>query len=85
MVTYLFYIFHKIAAHLVSGLYVNLDGIDKIKKDMKTDKNTRIILMPLNRSLTDLLVLEYINFLKDLQIGFFFGQQEDNTDLTIIN
>lgn len=79
-----FYIFHKIAAHLVSGLFVNLDGIEKLKAELK-DKNTRIVLLPLNRSLTDLLVVEYINFLKDLQIGFFFGDQSDNTDLTLVN
>jgi hypothetical protein len=30
------------------------------------DKNTRIVLLPLNRSLTDLTVIEYINMLKDL-------------------
>lgn len=60
-----FYIFHKIAAHLISGLFVNIAGIENLKNELK-NKNTRIVLLPLNRSLTDLLVVEYINLLKDL-------------------
>lgn len=84
MVSNLFYVFHKIGSHLVSGCFANFEGIENIQNEMK-DKNTRIVLLPINKSLTDLLVIEYINFLKDLKIGFFFGQQEDNTDITLIN
>jgi hypothetical protein len=28
MVTYMFYVWHKIAAHLISGLHINVDGIE---------------------------------------------------------
>ena len=83
-VSYVFYMFHRLANHLCSGVYVDTVGINKIKALM-TDKQTRIVLLPLYRSITDIIVTEYINYLYDIELGFFFACMEDHTDMRLLN
>jgi hypothetical protein len=56
IVTYVYYIGHKVASHLLQGIHVNLDALDKIKHMLK-DKNNRVVLLPLNRSHADMIIV----------------------------
>jgi hypothetical protein len=56
IVKYVYYIGHKIASHLLQGIHVNLDALDKIKNTLK-DKDNRVVLLPLNRSLADMIIV----------------------------
>jgi glycerol-3-phosphate O-acyltransferase len=57
-------------------MYVDLKALEKVKI-MCSDTQNRIIFVPLNKSFTDLLLLNYINFMHGLPIGFTFGSLED--------
>ena len=57
--------------------------IDKLKEELK-NKDTRIVIMPLNKSINDIIAIEYVNFLKDLPMGYFFASYGDNTEMNLI-
>lgn len=57
--------FSKMISHIVTGIYVDSDGIKTVKQTL-LDKNTRIVFMPMTRSIADMVVIELINFIEDL-------------------
>jgi len=67
----------KIAAHLVQFAYVDMENLKRIK-ELAVNRKTKIIFMPMWRSFQDILVLHYVNYIADLEIGFTFGNFEDS-------
>jgi len=59
-------------SHAVTGLYVDDPGLQMIKDELKS-KDTRLVFLVLNRSINDILVMEFLNFIENLPIGFFFA------------
>jgi hypothetical protein len=80
----IFYLFNRFMSHTVSGLYVDDPGLSKIKAELKS-KDTRLVFLVLNRSINDIIVMEFLNFIEDLPIGFFFASQEDHMEIKLIN
>lgn len=62
---------------LSEGLWVENQGINMVKQ-LAQDKKTRIILFPVYKSYADPLILHFINYLKDFELGFTFGNYEDS-------
>lgn len=69
---------------LSEGVWVDNEGIKKIKGLMQNKKN-RIILYPVYKSYTDPLILHYIHFLKDFDLGFTFGNYEDSPKIPFVD
>ncbi len=46
-------------------------------KQLTSQKKTKIIFLPLNRSIADLIILNYINYFFGLEIGPTFASFED--------
>ena len=67
---------HKIGNHLSSGIWVDLKALDRVKM-LSNDSQNRIIFVPLNRSFTDLLMFQYINYMQGVNIGYTIGSLED--------
>lgn len=60
-----------IADHLAKGLYIEQSGLNKVRGLMK-EKAVKIIYVPLQRSMIDICVLQLINTIYDMQLGFSF-------------
>ena len=41
------------------------------------DRKTRIILMPVYKSYTDAMIMDFISYLKDIEPSFIFGNYEE--------
>lgn len=50
----------------------------------KSDRKTKIVLMPMFKSYSDLFVLHYVNYISDLEFGFSFGYYNDSPKVKII-
>lgn len=72
----LYHALHKAGNHLSTGIYVDLKALERVKM-MSSESQNRIIFVPLNRSFTDLLMFQYINFMQGVNIGYTIGSLED--------
>ena len=72
-----FYLISKIAAHLVQFAFVDMQKLKRIK-DLALNQKTKIVFMPMWKSFQDILILHYVNYYADLEIGFTFGNFEDS-------
>ena len=72
-----FYNISKAADNLVQGTWVDYESINQIKSMIANDRKSRIVLVPMYKSFADALVLFYINYFYDLDMGFLFGMRED--------
>jgi hypothetical protein len=80
----LFYFMNKTVTRLLDGLYIDLDGLQNIKKLTERDRKTRIVLMPMWKSYSDLFALHYANYISDIEFGFSFIYYNDSSKVKII-
>ena len=52
---------------------------------MSEDRKSRVVLMPIYKSYADPLVLHFINYLSDLELGFTFGNHEDSPKIGFVD
>ena len=71
-----FYLANKIIHRLVTGLHLDISGIEKIR-ELNKNRKTRVILMPMYKSYGDAILQYYINFKSEFDQGFMFGVDED--------
>jgi glycerol-3-phosphate O-acyltransferase len=74
----------KIMNHLVEGLHVDRKGLEKINEMVSKNRKIRIVFMPIYKSYSDPLVLHYLNFFADLNLGFTFGNYEDSPKIGFV-
>ena len=48
------------------------------------EPNNRIIFVPSNKSFTDMLIFQYINYMQGLNIGYTFSAEEDTPKFTAL-
>lgn len=80
-----FFILSKLMAHLIDGLHVDRGSLNKIKKMSLNDRKLRIVFMPIYKSYSDPLIMHYINFFTDLELGFTFGNFEDSPKIGFVD
>ena len=51
---------------------------------IKRDRKTKIVLMPMFKSYSDLFVLHYANYVSDIEFGFSFGYYNDSPKVKMI-
>ena len=51
---------------------------------IERDRKTRIVLMPMWKSYSDLFVLHYANYISDIEFGFTFAYYNDSSKVKII-
>lgn len=73
----IFYMISKAAQHVLEGLYIDVEGLNRVK-ELSYDRKTRIVMLPVYKSYADPLILYYINYLKNMDLGFTFGHLEDS-------
>jgi glycerol-3-phosphate O-acyltransferase len=73
----------KIAAHMLEGIYVDRPGLRRVQELCKGRK-TRIILLPMFKSFADPLVLLYVNYFFNMELGFSFGNYEDSPKIHFV-
>ena len=80
----LFYFMNKTVMWLLDGFHVDLEGLQNIKQMTERDRNTKIVLMPMFKSYSDLFVLHYANFVSDIEFGFSFGYYNHSPKVKMI-
>lgn len=69
---------------LSEGVWIDNLGFQKLQTLLLNKKN-RIILYPVYKSYADPLILHYIHFLKDIELGFTFGNYEDSPKIPFVD
>lgn len=68
----------------MTGIFVDKKGVSNIKELVNSSKKTRIVLLPLFKSYADALIMHYLQYLNELELGFTFGNYEDTPNSYVI-
>ena len=71
--------------HLVEGLHIDNKSLENIKSITYNDRKVRVVLMPIYKSYADVLIIHYLNYLFDLELGFTFGNYEDSPKIGFVD
>lgn len=66
-------------------MHVDLKSIDNIKEMIKIDRKCRIVYMPVYKSYQDPIIMHYLNYFTDQELGFTFGHYEDSPKMGIVD
>jgi len=80
-----FFLLSKIFGRLVDTMNVDTKSIEMFKKLTQENRKTRIVIMPIYKSYIDALVMHYINYFTDQELGFTFGHYEDSHQIKFID
>ena len=80
-----FYILTKMVRQQVESMHVDTKSINKIKEMVNADRKVRIVYMPVYKSYQDPLVMHYINYFTDQELGFTFGHYEDSPKIAFVD
>jgi glycerol-3-phosphate O-acyltransferase len=69
---------------LTDGLFVDKKGIDRVK-EVTLNRNNRVVFVPVYKSYGDPLIMHYINYFFDLELGFTFGNYEDSPKIGFVD
>lgn len=69
----------------MDSVYVDKVRLSNIYKMAEKDRKTRIIFLPTYKSYSDPLLLHYINFFSNLELGFTFGYYEDTAHIGFVD
>ena len=72
------------AHHLIYGLHIDVESQERMKK-VSHDRKNRIIMLPLFKSFGDPILMHYINYISELELGFSFGIQEDSPKINFVD
>ena len=75
---------NKSVTRLLDGLHIDMKGLKAIKEMTEKDRKTKIVLMPMFKSFSDLFVLHYANYISDIEMGFSFGYHNDSPKVKMI-
>jgi hypothetical protein len=75
---------NKSVTRLLDGLHIDMKGLKAIKDMTEKDRKTKIVLMPMFKSFSDLFVLHYANYISDIEMGFSFGYHNDSPKVKMI-
>lgn len=75
-----FYIMTKLSDHFVDNVYLDNRGLNQVKNFVQ-DRKTRVVFLPMYKSFTDPLVMFYVNYFCNLEMGFSFYNNEDYPDV----
>ena len=73
-----FYLEWKIASHMLSGIFVDQVGLDRVKTLLSESRKNKIVFMPVYKSYADTILMHVINYQQDLELGFTLGNYEDS-------
>ena len=62
-----------------------MDSLNNIISIVKDDIKTRIVFVPVSKSYLDPMIMFYIHFLYDLELGFTFGNYEDSPKISLVS
>ena len=68
---------------MLEGIYVDQEGI-KMVKNLCKNRKTKVIFLPMFKSFADPLVLHYMNFFYNIEMGFTFGNYEDTPKIQFV-
>ena len=80
-----FYLLSNISSHVFDGLHLHTESLNRIKDMVTTNRKARIVFMPIYKSYSDPLIMHYINYFCDLELGFTFGNYEDSPKIHFVD
>lgn len=75
---------NKTVTRLLEGLYIDMKRLKAIKLMTETDRKTKVVLMPMFKSYSDIFVLHFANYVSDIEMGFSFGYYNDSPKVRAI-
>ena len=67
----------KAFEHLIDGVFVNTQQLQRMQKMTQTDPDSRVIFLPVYKSFMDPFLMFYINQIQGLELGYMFNNSED--------
>ena len=80
-----FFFLSKTLNHVVDGLHLNINSLNNIRTIVKDDRKAKIVFVPVYKSYLDPMIMHYIHFLYDLELGFTFGNYEDSPKMALFD
>lgn len=75
---------NKSVTRLLDGMHIDMNGLKAIKAMTEQDRKTKVVLMPMFKSYSDLFILHYANYISDIEMGFSFGYYNDSPKVKMI-
>ena len=79
---FLIYLFNKHMRDKIQGLYVDMQGLNQVKKHI--EKGQKVIFLPLYKTFIDFFVMVYVNQTQGIPSGFTFGNHDDIPKILIM-
>jgi glycerol-3-phosphate O-acyltransferase len=79
-----FYMLSKITSQMLEGAHIDQKGLENVKSLLNKSRKTRIVFMPVFKSYADPLLMFYLNYYTDLEMGFTFGNYEDSPKIGFV-
>ena len=70
---------------LVDTMNVDTKSIEMFKKLTQENRKTRIVIMPIYKSYIDALIMHYVNYFTDQELGFTFAHYEESHQIKFID
>ena len=69
----------------MEGVHVDTEGISRMNKLTADNRKARIVYMPIYKSYSDPLLMHYLQYWQNMELGFTFGNYEDSPKIGFIN
>jgi hypothetical protein len=79
-----YYVGTLVAHHLIYGLHIDQGSQERVKA-LSLNRKNRIVFLPIFKSFGDPILMHYINYLSDLELGYCFGIEEDSPKINFID
>ena len=79
------YFLSKVTRHLVDGIYMNAYQFKDMMKSLQQDRKNRVLFVPVYKSWSDALILNYINHKYELQPAFTYSSYGDSPKMSVID
>ena len=70
----------KLSDQFLDNVYLDSKGLSKVKNFVQ-DRKTRVVFLPMYKSFTDPLVMFFVTYFCNLELGFSFYNNEDYPDV----
>lgn len=72
-------------SHLIEGMHIDKEGIARMKTLTNDNRKVRIVYMPIYKSYSDPLIMHYIQYWQNMELGFTFGNYEDSPKIGFVD
>ena len=72
-------------SHLIEGMHIDKEGIARMNTLTAENRKARVVYMPIYKSYSDPLIMHYIQYWQNMELGFTFGNYEDSPKIGFVD